>query len=229
MIITQSETINFPPFHPNSKFPPIPPDKNKKIYQKFPCFPHSTADIRSLPGRDAAPPVPDRRPLPGRDAATSLEAHAAQLCTDQLPSAAHVQLRQAHAARLLRRLTTAAPAEGIRKKSFLHQWATGSTGVGGHPDRNGFSQPISSGNFRRRWPPWPAGRGWDQLGRRCRPDSSGWSGVVGTACWADAGRWAAGGWNRFVRAAAVDFGILRGRWFHFRRRVVESGVCKCIL
>jgi hypothetical protein len=30
-------------------------------------------------------------------------------------------------------------------------------------------------------------------------------------------------------AAAVDFGILRGRWFHFRRRVVESGVCKCIL
>jgi hypothetical protein len=36
MIITQSETINFPPFHPNSKFPPIPPDKNKKIYQKFP-------------------------------------------------------------------------------------------------------------------------------------------------------------------------------------------------
>ncbi|KAE8100153.1 hypothetical protein FH972_018078 [Carpinus fangiana] len=114
------------------------------------------------------------------------------------------------------------------------RWAPGSTGVGGqldrrgsvggHLDRDGFSQPISSGDFRRRWPPWPAGRGWDQPGRRCRPDSSGWSGAVGTACWADAGRWAAGGWNRFVRAATVDFGILRGQWFHFRRRVVESGV-----
>jgi hypothetical protein len=109
------------------------------------------------------------------------------------------------------------------------RWAAGSTGVGGHSDRDGFSQPISSGDFRRRWPLWPAGCGWDQPRRRCRPDSFDWLGAVGKACWADAGRWAAGGWNQFVRAVVVDFGILRGRWFHFRRRVVESGVCKCIL
>ena len=100
MIITQTETVNFPPFHPI---------KTKKNYQKFP-------PVSPIPLQTFAPPRQRRRPLHDRDAATSREGHAAQLYTDQLPNAAHVQLRQAHAARLLRRLTTTASAKGIRKK-----------------------------------------------------------------------------------------------------------------
>jgi hypothetical protein len=82
---------------------------------------------------------------------------------------------------------------------------------------------VFSTHPARRWPPWPAGRGWDRPGRGCRPDSSGWSGAVGTACWAVVRRWATGRRWFFVRAAAVDFGILgfmfddgfilRGGWY----------------
>jgi hypothetical protein len=151
----------------------------------------------------------------------------------------------------------------------------GSVG-GGHPDRDGFSQP--------RWPPWPAGRGWDQPGlfhrlrrwtRRFQAEMAsvaGWTWVgsawaissaakmdeaisggdglrgrldVGGISLGDfigcedrrgdfsgwSGQWAISSAAKMDEAiaAAVDFGILRGRWFHFRRRVVESGVCKCIL
>jgi hypothetical protein len=44
------------------------------------------------------------------------------------------------------------------------RWAAGSTGVGGRcpPGSRWIFAADSSGDFRRRWPPWPAGRGWVQ-------------------------------------------------------------------
>jgi hypothetical protein len=96
----------------------------------------------------------------------------------------------------------------------------------GHPDRRGsvgggqLDQPGSVGtrismDFRSRF--LQAISGGDSL--RGRLDVGGISMGIGAGLirlagrgqWErPAGRWVAGGWNRFVRAAAVDFGILRG-------------------
>jgi hypothetical protein len=82
------------------------------------------------------------------------------------------------------------------------RWAARSTGVGGHPDLDGFSQPISSGGDSL--------RGRLDVGGISMGIGVGLIRPAGRGQWErPAGRWATGGWNRFVRAAVVDFGILR--------------------